>query len=51
MCDYYLQTWYVRVASRVAKQLKTWDLRKVGNINLVPSLRAKMKVLLILENS
>ena len=23
MCDYYLQTWYIRVASRVAEQLET----------------------------
>ena len=23
MCDYYLQTWYIRVASRVAEELKT----------------------------
>ena len=23
MCDYYLQTWYIRVASRVAERLKT----------------------------
>ena len=22
MCDYYLQTWYIRVASRVAEPLK-----------------------------
>ena len=26
------KTWYIRVASRVAEQLKTYDLRKLGNI-------------------
>ena len=30
--DYYLQTWYIRVASRVAEPLKTSDLRKLGKI-------------------
>ena len=38
MCDYYLQTWYIRVASRVAEQLKTWDLRKLGNIRKLSKL-------------
>ena len=35
MRDYYLQTWHIRVASRVAKQLQTEDLRKLGNIREV----------------
>ena len=35
MRDYYLQTWYIRVASRVAEQLKTQDLGKWGNIRKV----------------
>ena len=30
--NYYLQTWYIRVASRVAVQLKTKDFRKLGKI-------------------
>ena len=36
--DYYLQTWYIRVASQVAKRLKTLDLRKLGNIRKVSKL-------------
>ena len=32
MRGYYLKTWYMRIASRVAKQLKIYDLRKLGNI-------------------
>ena len=60
MHDYYLQTWYIRVASRVAKRLKTYDLTKLGNIRkvpkvdklfLMPSLPAKMKILLILAKT
>ena len=35
MGDYYLQTWYIPVASRVANRLKTKDLRKLGNIRKV----------------
>ena len=31
MGDYYLQTWFVKVTSRVAEQLKTYDVRKLGN--------------------
>ena len=38
MCDYYLETWYIRVASRVANQPKTDDLRKLGNIKKVSKL-------------
>ena len=34
--DYYLQTWYIRVASRVAERLKTLDPRKLENIRTVP---------------
>ena len=26
--DYYLQTWYVQVASRAVEALKTWEIRK-----------------------
>ena len=29
--DYYLQTWYLRVAPRVAERRKTLDLRTLGN--------------------
>ena len=38
MRDYYLQTWYIPVASRVAKQLKSYDVRKLGNIRKVSKL-------------
>ena len=31
--DYCLQTWYIRVTSRVAEQLKTWYHRKLENIS------------------
>ena len=27
--DYYLETWYIRVSSRIAKRLKTEDLGKL----------------------
>ena len=30
--DYYLQRWHIRVALRVAEQLKTKDLSKLENI-------------------
>ena len=39
MCDYYLQTWNIRVSSRVAKGLQTkgfrklWKIRKVSQPN------------------
>ena len=33
--DYYLETWYIRDASRVAEPVKTEDLRKLGNIRNV----------------
>ena len=32
VCDYYLQTWYIRVASPLAERFKTWDLRKLRDI-------------------
>ena len=35
MGDYYFLTWYKRVALRVKERLKTWDLRKLGNIREV----------------
>ena len=35
---YYLQAWHIRVASRVAEQLKTQNLRKLGNIRKVSKL-------------
>ena len=35
MRDYYLQTWYIRVASRVVERLMTQDLRKLENIKKV----------------
>ena len=38
MGDYYLQTWYIRAASRVAERLKSYDLRKLGNIRKVSKL-------------
>ena len=64
--DYYLWTCYIRDTSRVVERLKTYDLRKLGNIRKVskfpivipstqsppPPQKKKMKVLLILaENS
>ena len=61
MGEYYLYTWYIRVTSRVAKRLKTWDLRKLGNISKVskphrmiaqcPVPPAKMKGSLILAQN
>ena len=36
MRDHYLKKWYIRVATWVAKLLKTSDLRKLGNIRKVP---------------
>ena len=39
MLDYYLWTWYIWVASRVAKGLKSYDLRKLGNIRNVSKLQ------------
>ena len=33
--DHYHQKVNVRVASRVAKRLKTWDLRKLGNFKKI----------------
>ena len=38
MRNYYLETWYIRVASQVAEGLKTFDLRKLGNVRKVPKL-------------
>ena len=38
MRDYYLQTWYIGVATQVAVRLKTLDLRKLGNIRKVSKL-------------
>ena len=38
MRDYYLQTWCIPVPSRVAKQIKTQDLRKLGNTRKVSKL-------------
>ena len=35
MGDYYLKKWYVRVASRVAERIKSYDVRKLGNIRKV----------------
>ena len=35
MRDYFFKTWYVPVASQVAERLKTYDLRKLGNIRKV----------------
>ena len=33
-----LGTWYIRVATRVGKRLKTQDLRKLGNTRKVSKL-------------
>ena len=60
--DYYLWTCYIRDASRVAERLKTYDLRKLGNIRkvskfyrVIPSTQypapPKMKALLILAGN
>ena len=38
MGDYYLQTWYIRVAERAAERLKTYELWKLGNIRKVSKL-------------
>ena len=38
ICDYYLNIQVIQVASQVAKQLKTYDLRKLGNIKKVSKL-------------
>ena len=38
MRSYYLQTWYIWIASRVVTRLKTLDLRKLGNIRKVTEL-------------
>ena len=38
MGNYYLSTWYIRVASQVAKQFNTYDLRKLGNNRKVSKL-------------
>ena len=35
MCDYYLQTWNIRVASGVAEGLQTKGFRKLGKIRKV----------------
>ena len=32
MRDYYLRTWYIQVTLRVAEQLNTSNLRKLGKI-------------------
>ena len=34
--------WYVRVASEVAEQLKTYDLRKLGKFRIMSKLHAIM---------
>ena len=39
MSDYYLDTWYVRVSSRVAVRLKTYDHRELGIIKKYSKLR------------
>ena len=35
MRDYYLETWYIQVASRVVERLRIQDPRKLGNIRRV----------------
>ena len=35
---YYHQKVNVRVASRAAERLKTWDLRKLGNFKKIPKI-------------
>ena len=35
MSDYYLSTWYVRVASRVSERFQTEDLRKLRHLTKV----------------
>ena len=42
MGDYYLQTCYIRVASRIAERFKTEDHRKLGNIRKVSKLHRKI---------
>ena len=36
--NYQKQTWYIRVASRVTKRLKTQDLRKLGKVKKISKL-------------
>ena len=43
MGDYYLSTWYTEVAPQVVERLKTWNLRKLGNVRKVSKLH-KTKV-------
>ena len=38
MRDYYLKTWYIRVASRVAERHTTWDIKKLGKIRKISKL-------------
>ena len=38
MGDYYLGTWYIRVASQAAERLKTENLIKLVNVRKVPKL-------------
>ena len=38
MRNYYLETWYIRIVSQVNEGLKTFDLRKLGNVRKVPKL-------------
>ena len=38
MFDYYLLLWYIRVASECVERLKTYDLKKLGNIRKLSKL-------------
>ena len=58
MGDYYLQTWCIRVVSRLAERLKTYDfttyeesVQTAWNDSTFPSSPAKTKALVILAEN
>ena len=38
MREFYVSTWFIPVAARVAERLKDWELRELGNIRKVSQL-------------
>ena len=49
MYVYYLQTWYIQVASQIAERIKFWYLRKLENIINVSKLHRTIAFNLKLE--
>ena len=49
MYVYYLQTWYIQVASQIAERIKFWYLRKLENIVNVSKLHRTIAYNLKLE--